>query len=270
MDERRFPDPAGVDTSRPHPARVYDYLLGGKDNFAADRQAADAMTAQLPTLPDMIRANRAFLHRAVRHLVVDLGLRQFLDVGSGIPTAWNVHQVAQAADPGARVVYVDNDPVVAAHSRALLTGVTDGPTAFIAADARDPATILADPALAATLDLDRPVALMLVSVLMYFPDDIARDIVDTLLAALPRGSVITVSHPTADFDPGAAEQAVAAARAGGLTYLTRSRDEVAALFRGLEPIEPGVVPLLAWRPEPGADPGDVRSVYYWGGMARKP
>jgi SAM-dependent methyltransferase len=260
----------GIDTSRPHPARVYDYLLGGKDNFAVDRRAADAMTMQLPSLPTMTRANRHFLHRAVRHLVGELGVRQFLDIGSGIPTACNVHQAAQDIAPDARVVYVDNDPVVAAHSRALLSGVRPGSTAFVLADAADPAAVLADPALAATLDLTEPVALMLVSVLMYFDDRTARTIIATLLDALPPGSCLTVSHPTADFDPEAAGRAVAAARRGGLTYRPRSGSEVCGLLAGLRLVEPGVVPMLAWRPEATRGPrADDRSVYYWAAMGRK-
>jgi O-methyltransferase involved in polyketide biosynthesis len=262
------PGAPDIDISRPHPARVYDYLLGGKDNFAADRAAADAMTVQLPSLPVMTRANRRFLERAVRHLVADLGVRQFLDVGSGIPTASNVHQVAHAIDPAVRVVYVDNDAAVAAHSRALLSGTPTGSAAFVLADAREPARLLADPALTATVDLSRPVALMLVSMLMYFPDEVAGHIVATLLDALPGGSYLTISHPTADFDPVVVESAVAAARKGGLTYIPRGRDAVAGFFTGLDLVEPGVVPLLAWRPDDGRAPADPHSVYYWAGMGR--
>ncbi|MCO1658978.1 SAM-dependent methyltransferase [Pseudonocardia humida] len=258
-----------MDTARPHPARVYDYLLGGKDNFAADRDAGDAMIARLPGLPAMTRANRDFLGRAVRHLVRTHGVRHFLDIGSGIPTSRNVHEIAQAADPGARVVYVDDDPVVAAHSRALLTGAEAGRTAFVHADATDPAAVLAAPAVAELLDRAEPVALMVVSVLMYFPDDTAHRIVDTLLAALPPGSFLTVSHPTADFDPAVVAQAVAAARRSGLTYITRTRAEVEAFFAGTDPVEPGVVPLLAWRPDGGTAPPDPHGVYYWAGMARR-
>jgi SAM-dependent methyltransferase len=265
------PAPAipGPDTSRPHPARVHDYLLGGKDNFRADRRAADAMIAQLPGLPAMTRANRDFLHRAVDHLVHGAGVRQFLDIGSGIPTARNVHEIALTADPTARVVYVDNDPVVAAHSRALLTGAAPGSTAFVEADATDPAALLADPALTDTLDLSEPVALMLVSVLVHFPDRTAHDVVASLLAALPPGSHLVISHPTTDFAPEAAAQAVAAARRNGLTYVPRSRDEVAALFAGTTPVEPGIVPLLAWRPAPALAAPDPRSAYYWAGVARR-
>jgi len=256
-----------IDITRAHPSRVYDYLLGGKDNFAADRRAADAMTLQLPSLPTMARANRQFLHRAVRHLAGHLGVRQFLDIGSGIPTACNVHQIAQDTAPGTRVVYVDNDPVVATHSRALLSGACPGSTAFVLADATDPARLLADPALTATLDLTGPVALLLVSVLMYFDDRIAGAIVETLLDALPPGSCLVVSHPTADFDPEAADRAVEAARCGGLTYRPRSGSAVRGFFAGLELVEPGIVPMLAWRPE--APYADERGVYYWAGVGRK-
>jgi O-methyltransferase involved in polyketide biosynthesis len=263
------PGVPGLDTGRAHPARVYDYLLGGKDNFAADRDAADAMIARLPGLPAMTRANRRFLSRAVRHLVLAHGVRQFLDIGSGIPTACNVHEVALAADERARVVYVDNDPVVAAHSRALLTGAVADRAAFVQADATDPAAVLAAPAVAEMLDRSEPVGLMIVSLLMYFPDDIAHHLVDTLLSAMPPGSFLTLSHPTADFDPVVVAEAVTAARHSGLTYITRTRAGVEAFLVGLETVEPGVVPLLTWRPDDGRVPADPHSVYYWAGMARR-
>ncbi|MCO1658979.1 SAM-dependent methyltransferase [Pseudonocardia humida] len=261
----------GVDHTRAHPARVYDYWLGGKDNFAADREVAEAMMTAVPGIPMMARANRDFLQRTLRVLVSERGIDQFLDVGSGIPTARNTHEVVQELAPAARVLYVDNDPVVAAHSRALLTGTHDGASAFLLADAREPGAILGDPVLHRTLDLHRPVGLMLVSVLMYFPDEVAHHIVRTLLAALPPGSHLTISHPTADFDPEASAAAVAVARRGGLTYITRSRAEVEAFFAGLELVGPGVVPIAGWRPELGAGPrGDERRAHFWGGVARKP
>jgi O-methyltransferase involved in polyketide biosynthesis len=259
-----------VDLTRAHPARVYDYLLGGKDNFAADRAAGDAMILQLPSLPTMARANRAFLRRAVHHLVADRGIRQFLDIGSGIPAVCNVHQVAQATDATARVVYVDNDPAVAAHSRALLTDTPDPGTGFLAADATDPDELVADLRAQGVLDLTRPVALLLVSVLMYFDDETVRRIVRTLMAALPSGSHLTISHPTADFDPDVVAGAVAAGRAAGLTYIPRSDAQLAELFADLELVEPGVVPLLAWHPDTDLPTRDVHGVYYWVGMARKP
>ena len=259
-----------MDITRAHPARVYDYLLGGKDNFAADREAADAMTLRLPGLPTMTRANRAFLRRAVHHLVADVGIRQFLDIGSGIPTACNVHEVAQAIDPGARVVYVDNDPTVAAHSRALLTDTPGFRTAFVVGDATDPEGLIAELESQRVLDLTRPVALMLVSVLMYFDDETVRHIVGTLLDALPAGSHLTISHPTADFDPEVVAGAVAAAQATGLTYIPRSDAQLAELLTGLELVEPGIVPLLAWRPDGDLPVRDERAVYYWAAMGRTP
>lgn len=158
-----------IDTSVAHPARVYDYFLGGKDNYAPDRELAERMAAQMPGLPTMTRANRAILGRAVRVLSAELGMRQFLDIGSGLPTSSNVHQVAQATDPTSRVLYVDNDPIVLAHGQALLVGDPAGRTAFVGADARDPRAILAAPTLREVLDLDEPVALILLSFLMYFP-----------------------------------------------------------------------------------------------------
>lgn len=260
------PRPA-IDDTVAHPARVYDYMIGGKDHYAPDRELADAMTATLPALPVMLQANRDFLGRAVRHLVTERGVTQFLDVGSGIPTAANVHQVAQGIDPAARVVYVDNDPMVLAHARALMVGTPEGRTAFVADDARDPAAILADPVVFETLDRERPVALMLVSMLMYFTDDEAYPMVRTLLAALPPGSHLTISHPTADFDPESAAAAEVGST-GGITYHNRTRAEVERFFEGLDLVEPGVVPMLEWRlgirhPRP-------RSVYYWVGMGTKP
>jgi hypothetical protein len=245
-----------IDTGIPHPARVYDYLL------------ADKMAEQMPGLPVMTRANRAFLGRAVEVLAGELGMRQFLDIGSGLPTNRNVHQVAQEVDPACRVLHVDNDPIVLAHGHALLAGDPAGRTGLIEADARDPRSILADPRLAAVLDRGEPVALMLLSFLMYFPDDVAHDNVSTFLDAFPSGSTLTISHPTTDFDPESAGNAVAAAQAGGITYIPRSGPDVESFFVGLEPVEPGVVPMETWRPAgPVADP---HAVHYWVGVARKP
>ncbi|WP_308257955.1 SAM-dependent methyltransferase [Pseudonocardia lacus] len=260
----------GLDAARPNPARIYDYLLGGKDNFAVDRDAGDALIARLPTLPAMTRAVRDFLHRAVRHLVRVRGVRQFLDIGSGLPTACNVHEVALEADPGARVVYVDADPVVAAHSRALLADHPGGSTAFVEADATDPASVLAAPALGATLDLSEPVGLLVVDTLTYFPDPVARDVVATLLAALAPGSYLTISHPTPDFAPEATRRTVAAVERSGLSCTTRTQDEVRALFAGTELVEPGLVPLLSWHPDArDAVVPDPCGVYAWAGVARR-
>ena len=253
-----------------HPARVYDYWLGGKDNYAADRVLGDAVIAAMPSTRSSARANRAFLGRAVRYLVAEAGIRQFLDIGTGIPTAGNTHEVAQAAAPQARIVYVDNDPIVMAHARALMTSHPAGATAFMQADLRDPGRILADPELRATLDLGKPVALMLVAVLHFLTEaDHPREIVAELLAALPSGSYLTISNITADFDPAAAAVAQAAGQRAGVTYVPRSRDELAAFFTGLDLVDPGVVPLLAWRPDDGP-PEDPRAVPSYVAMGRKP
>ena len=258
---------SGIDDTVAHPARVYDYMLGGKDNYAPDRALAEAMTARLPSLPEMLRANRDFLGRAVRHLVAERGIRQFLDIGSGLPAASNMHQVAQAIDPAARVVYVDNDPMVLAHARALMTSTPEGCTEFVSADARDPRSILADPAVVGTLDRDRPVALMIVSMLMLVDDEEATGLVRTLLDALPAGSHLTISHPTVDFDPTGGAEAARAGSSGGIAYRNRTLAEVERFFDGLDPVEPGIVPMLEWRP--GIRHPRPRSVYYWVGMAVK-
>jgi hypothetical protein len=262
--------PPEFDTGVAHPARVYDYWLGGKDNYAADRALGDAIIAAMPSTRSSARGNRAFLGRAVRYLAAEAGIRQFLDIGAGIPTAGNTHEVAQAIAPGSRIVSVDNDPIVGAHARALMTGHPAGATLFLQADLRDPGRILADPGLRATLDLGQPVALMLVAVLHFLPEtDDPRGIVAELLAALPSGSYLTISNITADFDPDSAADAQAAGQRSGVTYVPRSQAEVAAFFAGLDLVDPGVVPLLAWRPDDGP-PTDPRAVPSYAAMGRKP
>jgi S-adenosyl methyltransferase len=259
-----------IDTTVPTSARVYDYLLGGKDNFVADRLAAEAIISQLPDLPTMARGGRAFLGRAVRFLAGEAGIRQFLDIGTGIPTAKNVHEVAQAIAPETRVLYVDNDPVVLAHARALMVSHPAGKTDFIMADLREPKTILSHPAFAETLDVNQPVALILSGILMHIQDsDDPHGIVATLLDALPSGSYMAIGHPTADFDPNAMTAMAAAAQQAGIPYVPRSRDEIAKFFNGLELVEPGIVPIAAWRPEDDA-PDDIYSVYAWAGVGRRP
>ncbi len=260
-----------VNTSVAHPARVYDYWLGGKDNFPADREVAEAILQVIPTMRDMAQANRAFQTRAARYLAREAGLRQFLDIGTGIPTSPNVHEVVQEVAPDARVVYVDNDPLVIAHARALMTG-NGGETAFILADLREPEAILADPELLQTLDPSHPVALMLVAILMYFRDvEDPYGIVARLLDGLPSGSYLALTHPTADFDAAAMAGAVAAAEHSGITLVPRSRAEVEGFFTGagLDLVEPGVVPVVAWRPD-DQPPTDPHSAYYWAGIGRKP
>jgi hypothetical protein len=262
--------PPEFNSGVPHPARVYDYWLGGKDNYAADRALGDAVIAAMPSTRSSARANRAFLGRAVRYLAAEAGIRQFLDIGTGIPTAGNTHEVAQAAAPGSRIVYVDNDPIVMAHARALMTSHPAGATAFMQADLREPGRILADPELRATLDLGKPVALMLVAVLHFLTGaENPRGIVAELLGALPSGSYLAISNITADFDPDSAAVAQAAGQRSGVTYVPRSHAEVAAFFTGLDLVDPGVVPLLAWRPDDGT-PEDPIAVPSYAAMGRKP
>jgi O-methyltransferase involved in polyketide biosynthesis len=260
-----------INTNVAHSARVYDYWLGGKDNFPADRELAELMIQAIPNMRAMAAANRAFLSRAVRYLVGEAGIRQFLDLGTGIPTSPNVHEIAQAAAPDTRVVYVDNDPIVLAHARALLTSQEAGETAFIMADLRQPESILDHPTLTATLDLRQPVAVLAVGVLMYFRDSDRPnpfEMVATMLAPMPSGSYLALTTPTPDFNPEETAKAVAAAEAAGITLVPRGKAEVERFFTGLELVDPGVAPMLAWRPdEPPADP---ESAYYWAGVARKP
>jgi hypothetical protein len=260
-----------IDLTKPSIARVYDYWLGGKDHFAADRALGDAIAAELPSVRSLARANRAFLGRAVRYLAAEAGIRQFLDIGTGIPTAGNTHEVAQAAAPDSRIVYVDNDPIVHAHARALMTSDPAGATAFILADLRQPGKILADPVLRRTLDLGKPVALMLVAILHFFTDeDNPQGIVSSLADALPPGSYLTISHLTADFmDPQQAASAQAAGQQGGITYVPRSRAEVAGFFSGLDLVDPGIVSMQAWRPDGGA-PGHPHGPTSYAAMGRKP
>jgi hypothetical protein len=262
--------PPEINTGVAHSARVYDYWLGGKDNFAADRALGDAIIAAIPSMKSMARANRDFLDRAVRYLANEAGVRQFLDIGTGIPTAGNVHEVAQAAEPCSKVVYVDNDPIVLAHARALMASHPAGTTVFIEADLREPGAILADPTVRATLDLGKPVALMLVAILMLFTDEEnPQGMVSALLDALPPGSYLAVTHPTADFNPAEMAGAVTAAGHAGITLVPRDRAQVEAFFTGLELVDPGVVPVLAWHPGEGASP-DPRGAYYYGAIGRKP
>jgi hypothetical protein len=255
------------DTGVAHIARVYDYWLGGKDNFAADRKLAEQFKAADPAVIAGVRSNRAFLGRAVHFLAADAGIRQFLDIGTGIPASNNTHEVAQRAAPAARVVYVDNDPIVLLHARALLTSDPQGATAYVEADARDTGLILREAA--ATLDLTRPVALMMVGLLHCIPDsDGPHGLVAALVDALPVGSYLVISHPASDIHAEAmAEGATLMNRsmAGKITF--RPRAEVLSFFDGLELVEPGLVSTTQWRPGPGAD---TRPLPGWAGVARKP
>jgi hypothetical protein len=256
------------DISVPHIARVYDYWLGGKDNFAADRELGERTLQAYPNLVYSVRANRAFLARAVRFLAAEAGIRQFLDIGTGIPTANNTHEVAQRAAPASRIVYVDNDPIVLSHARALLTSQPEGACAYLDADLRDPGKILT---LAAdTLDFSQPVAVMLFTVLQFVLDDAeAGAIVRQLMDACAGGSFIAISHPASDID---AEQHTEMVRRLNQSVAEkvalRDRAGVTRLFGGLELIEPGVVRAPEWRP--GSDLEAASPAVLWGGVARKP
>jgi hypothetical protein len=265
--------PPEIDTSRPHSARMYNYFLGGKDNFAADRETADKALAAWPAMATAARENRAFLGRAVRYLTQEAGITQFLDIGSGLPGVGNVHEVAQEACPSARVVYVDYDPIVLAHGRALLQSKPEGRSVYIRADMREPETILNHPVTRATLDFTRPVALMLVSVLHFVTDeDQVRRIVGPLVDALVPGSYVAASHATAEFAPAATAEAGRAYTRGGVDVIGRDGDVFAGLvFRGLTLVPPGVVVVSEWRPEPGELlPPPRADVSNNGAVARKP
>jgi SAM-dependent methyltransferase len=256
-----------IDTSVAHIARVYDYWLGGKDNFAPDRAAAEAAMREDPHVVEGVRGNRAFLARAVRYLVGQAGVRQFLDIGTGIPAADNTHEVAQAMARECRVVYVDNDPIVLSHARALLTSGTKGATAYLDEDLRNVAELIRSAS--GTLDLTRPVAVMLIGILHCIPDeDDPAGIVRQLMDAVPPGSYLAISHPANDINsPGVRKLASRLNELMPMKLRFRSQAEVAALFDGLELVEPGVVRIPKWRPDSDADLANPATV--WGGVARK-
>ena len=259
-------EPVDFDTSVAHIARVYDYWLGGKDNFAADREAGEEAMQAYPDLVSSVRANRAFLARGV-HYLAEAGIRQFLDIGTGIPSANNTHEVAQRVAPGSRVVYVDNDPIVLAHARALLVGDPAGATDYLDADLRDTAKIL-DHA-AQVLDFSRPVAVMLVAVLhLIGPEDDPYGIVRQLMAAVPPGSYLLLSHVASDIEPEKmAEMGKRLNRLLAQRGWYRNQAEVAGFFAGLDLVEPGIVPVQQWRPDSEVE-GARRSAM-WGGVAQK-
>jgi S-adenosyl methyltransferase len=257
-----------IDTRTAHSARVYNYWLGGKDNFPADREAAEAAIAANPQIVADVRANRAFLARVVRYLVTEAGVRQFLDIGTGLPTASNTHEVAQAAAPESRVVYVDNDPIVLAHARALLTSTPEGVTAYLDADLREPEPILRSAA--RTLDLSQPVALMLLIILHLIQDrEEPGKIVTRLMSALAPGSYLVLAHPASDIQPAAMAEMTRRVnqRMRGAVATLRTHDQVVSFFDGLELLPPGVVQPQQWRPGPAAPaPAEVTA---WSGVARK-
>jgi trans-aconitate methyltransferase len=259
-----------LDTNVAHIARVYNYWLGGKDYFAADREAGDKTLQGYPDMLSSVRANRAFLRRAVRYLAVEAGIRQFLDIGTGLPSADNTHEVAQAVAPPSRVVYVDNDPMVLAHARALLTSSPEGATGYLDADVRDLGRILAEAG--KLLNFTQPVGVMLVAVLQFVEDeDDPYRLVARLMEAVPAGSFVVISHPPNDMQrlaPGLAEAAaeLGLTMAQGIT--SRSREQVTRFFDGLDLIEPGVVPIQQWRPDSDAEA--TARAGMWGGVGKKP
>jgi hypothetical protein len=257
-----------IDSTVPHSARIWNYWLGGKDNYAVDREAGDQYVKVFPGIVDVARAGRAFIARAVRYLTAEAGIRQFLDVGTGLPTADNTHQIAQRAAPESRIVYVDNDPLVLAHARALLTSTPEGATDYIDADMRDPEALLARAA--ASLDFDQPVALLLMGVMGHIPDDDeAQSIVQRLRVGLSSGSYLAVYDGITEVVEAFNEAQQGYDDTGAVPYKLRGPEQVARFFDGLEFVEPGLVQVSQWRPEatgPGAGP-DSPSL---AGVGRKP
>jgi hypothetical protein len=262
------PKPA-IDTTIAHTARIWNYWLGGKDNYPVDREVGDQIRRLHPGIGDYARADRAFLARAVRYLAGEAGIRQFLDIGTGLPTANNTHQVAQAVAPDSRIVYVDNDPLVLAHARVLLTSTPEGATAYVDADLHDPAAILAEAS--STLDFTRPVALTLLGVVIFINDDKeAYSIVRGLLDAVPSGSYLVLSHTITSPAMPDVDAAVAFWNEHGTPKLTqRTPEQITRFFDGLELLEPGVVSCSRWRPEPTPF-GEPEEVAMFAGVGRKP
>ena len=266
--------PHGIDTSKPSVSRVYDFLLGGKDNYEVDRQMAKMALTVAPDAPEAAWANREFLRRTVRYLTKEAGIRQFLDIGSGLPTQGNVHEIAQSIAPGTRVVYVDHDPIVLVHGRALLA--VDATTTVVEADVREPEAILDHPEVKQLLDFDRPVGLLLFAILHHLADeDDPWGIARRLVARLAPGSYVAISHfhNPGEALPEVSQQAYSAEKIFNETLGTgrwREREEVLAYFDGLELLEPGLVPLPEWRPEADdhADPGITYHTFV-GGVGRK-
>jgi hypothetical protein len=261
---------ADIDTSWPHPARMYDFYLGGKDNYAVDQEAAREILRAVPEVRDMARENRAFLQRAVRFLVGEAGIRQIIDIGTGIPTAGNVHEVAREMAPDVRVVYVDNDPIVHVHASALLTGT--GSTRIVLGDLREPETILAHPKVRELIDFSQPVALLLVAILHFMTDDENPErIVAAFRDALPLGSYLALSHGTADFhSQDAVSHGTKVYQRATAPLVLRSHAQVTALFDGFDIVEPGLVQVPLWRPD-GKRPRlrDRTGIGIYGGIGQR-
>ncbi|MFE0739329.1 SAM-dependent methyltransferase [Streptomyces sp. NPDC058855] len=261
-----------IDTGSAHSARIYDYIIGGRDHYPADREAGDAMCREWPALPVHMRANRDFMNRAVRYLAAEAGIRQFLDVGTGIPTSPNIHEIARSVSPDARVVYVDNDPLVLRLAEGLLDGSPAGRTAYIEADMRDPAGILAAPELRATLDPSRPVALTVIAIVHFMTDeDDAVGIVRRLLDPLPSGSHLAMSIGTAEFAPDEVGRVAREYAARGMPMRLRTFAEAEEFFAGLDLVAPGIVQVHKWRPDgTGTEVIRDEDIAMYGVVARKP
>ena len=260
--------PELIDTATAHPARMYDYYLGGKDNYQVDRDAAEEVMAIMPQTRMAARANRDFLGRVVRHLT-GLGVRQFLDIGTGIPGPGNTGEVAHTLAPDARVVYVDNDPIVLAHAEALLAKADRARTTVIGGDLRDPRAILANPRVRDVLDFTEPIALLLIAVLHFVrEDENPYGVVRHLMNAVPAGGYLAMSHATGDFDPASAQEGVRAYTQAGARFVPRTRSQFAAFFDGIELLEPGIVQVPYWHPDEELSP-EAASVWSYGGVGRK-
>ncbi|MGW4202229.1 SAM-dependent methyltransferase [Streptomyces sp. NPDC004726] len=259
-----------IDTGRAHAARVYDYILGGKDHYPVDVQAGDAMIADWPSMPVSMRQNRLFMNRVARYLAREAGIRQFLDIGTGLPTSPNLHEVVQQERPDAAVVYVDNDPIVLAHAEALLTSSPEGHTAYVDADMRDPDSILESDAFKELLDLREPVALTIIAVLQFVAPPHDHALVRALLDRLPSGSYLAVSTVTSDFSTEAVDKVANQYRSRGINVVSRDREQVGAFFDGLELVEPGVTQVHRWRPTEAQAAVDNSQVGMYGAVARKP
>ncbi|MFD7285904.1 SAM-dependent methyltransferase [Streptomyces sp. NPDC059863] len=259
-----------INTGEAHSARVYDYILGGKDNYPVDKEAGDAMCREWRALPVHMRANREFMHRAARYLAREEGIRQFLDIGTGLPTSPNVHEVVQEVRPDASIVYVDNDPIVLAHARALLTSSPEGRTAYVDADMRDPDAILGSPQFQELLDLREPVGLLIIGILHFILDtDDDHGLVQRLLDPLPAGSFLAMTIGTADFAPQEVGRVAAEYARRGMPMQLRTQSEAEAFFDGLELVEPGVTQVHHWRPDADQEDIDDRDIAMYGGVARK-
>jgi hypothetical protein len=271
------PEPPEIDTSVPHSARIWNYWVGGKDHYPADREVGDEIAKMFPSIVAMARHDRAFLVRAVRYLAGEVGIRQFLDIGTGLPTMDNTHEIAQRVAPDSRIVYVDNDPLVLTHARALLTSTPEGACDYIDADLHEPDRILE--AASRTLDFSQPVALMLVAILLHITsDEEAYAIVRRLVEPLAPGSYLVIVHDTADIHGEEIRTAMQYFMdQGGEPLVARSREEISHFFNGLELVEPGVVTTSRWRPEPKqfgeaeeTEAEDTEEVAQYAGVARKP